>query len=36
MNLAINNASLLFATALVGIALIVVYKEKLGFILGQL
>ncbi|WP_071131426.1 ABC transporter permease [Enterococcus timonensis] len=30
MNLAINNVSLLFATALVGIALIVVYKEKLG------
>ena len=30
MNLAINNSSLLFATALVGIALIVVYKEKLG------
>ena len=30
MNLAINNTSLLFATALVGIALMIVYKEKLG------
>lgn len=30
MNLAINNTSLFFATALVGIALLIVYKEKLG------
>lgn len=30
MNLAINNTSLFFATALVGIALFIVYKEKLG------